>query len=108
MKIPLVSIVVNAINVYLDLIIIANGLTIALVRLFLLLVLSVCLISTLISTCLLIVIVISFISIGLLPHADKLPIKLLLWQGLCFAVCILYSTVAIMCAHLLYFHYKLC
>uniref|UniRef100_A0AAF5Q2D1 Palmitoyltransferase n=2 Tax=Wuchereria bancrofti TaxID=6293 RepID=A0AAF5Q2D1_WUCBA len=40
-------------------------------RLFLLLVLSVCLISTLISTCLLIVIVISFISIGLLPHAGQ-------------------------------------
>lgn len=76
-------------------------------RLFLLLVLSVCFISALISTCLLILIVISFISIGLLPHADKLPIKLLLWQSLCFAASILYSTVAIMCAHLLYFHYKL-
>ncbi|KAL3998345.1 DHHC palmitoyltransferase family protein [Acanthocheilonema viteae] len=77
-------------------------------RLFLLLVLSVCFISALISICLIVLAVISFINIGLLPNADKLPIKLMLWQGLCVGVAVTYSIVAILCAHLLYFHYKLC
>lgn len=40
--------------------------------------------------------------------SDKLPIKLMLWRGLCFAASVPYIIVAILCAHLLYFHYKLC
>ncbi|EFO27736.1 LOW QUALITY PROTEIN: hypothetical protein LOAG_00753 [Loa loa] len=77
-------------------------------RLFLLLILSVCFISALISTSLIIVAAISFINIGLLPNTDQLPINLMLWQGLCFAASALYAIVAVICAHLLYFHYKLC
>uniref|UniRef100_A0A915PSP6 Palmitoyltransferase n=1 Tax=Setaria digitata TaxID=48799 RepID=A0A915PSP6_9BILA len=76
-------------------------------RLFLLLVLSVCLISALVSICLVSLTVMSFINIELLPDAKKLPMELTLWRGLCFALGILYSTLAVLCAHLLYFHYKL-
>ncbi|CAG9537744.1 unnamed protein product [Cercopithifilaria johnstoni] len=76
-------------------------------RLFLLLVLSVCFISVLISICLIVLAVISFINFRLLPDSDKLPIKLMLWRGLCIGASVPYSIAAVLCAHLLYFHYKL-
>ncbi|VDK87587.1 unnamed protein product [Litomosoides sigmodontis] len=76
-------------------------------RLFLLLVLSVCLISAVLSICLIVLVVISFVNIGLLPDIDKLPIELMLWQGLCLGVSVPHLTAAVLCAHLLHFHYKL-
>ncbi|KAM3721411.1 Palmitoyltransferase ZDHHC1 [Dirofilaria immitis] len=76
-------------------------------RLFLLLVLSVCFISALTSICLIVLAVISFINIGLLSNADKLPIKVTLWRALCLTAALPYSVVAVLCTHLLYFHYKL-
>uniref|UniRef100_A0A8R1TW87 Palmitoyltransferase n=1 Tax=Onchocerca volvulus TaxID=6282 RepID=A0A8R1TW87_ONCVO len=50
---------------------------------------------------------ISFINIELLSNAEKLPIKVMLWRGLCFVASVPYSIVAVLCANLLYFHYKL-
>ncbi|VDP12108.1 unnamed protein product [Onchocerca flexuosa] len=76
--------------------------------LFLLLVLSVSFISAITSICLIVIVAISFINIGLLSNTEKLPIKVMLWRGLCFAASVPYSIVAVLCAHLLYFHYKLC
>ncbi|MCP9260962.1 Palmitoyltransferase [Dirofilaria immitis] len=71
------------------------------IKLFLLLVLSVCFISALTSICLIVLAVISFINIGLLSNAVTL------WRALCLTAALPYSVVAVLCTHLLYFHYKL-
>ncbi|VDN02434.1 unnamed protein product [Thelazia callipaeda] len=77
-------------------------------RLFLLLVMSVCFISAIISTCLIVLPVISFINSKLLLDINKLPMEVIMWQALCLGACVPYTIVAFLCAHLIYFHYKLC